>query len=222
MRTILRLRKEAASQRGVQDRIADFITAFSGSMPFLWLQMVLFVAWIALNPGRLGITPFDPFSYGMLTMIVSLEAIFLATFVLVSQNRFSREADFRADLDLHIGLLTEHELTRSLRMLDAIQDKLGIANDADTELADLELETRPEDVLAELERLHQRAELKLTDHQPLLRRTRARSRCAARAPAAQVTVALTACAKCIGSQGCAKSHLHYRMPPLPLTASHTS
>ena len=84
--------------------------------------------------------------------------------MLISQNRLSREADFRADLDLHIGLLTEHELMRSLRMLDAIQDKLGIANDADTELADLELENRPENVLAELERLHQRAERKLPDH----------------------------------------------------------
>ena len=164
MRTILRLRKKAARQRGIQDRIADFITAFSGSMPFLWLHVAWFVAWISINSGRLSITPFVPFPYGLLTMIVSLEAIFLATFVLVSQNRFSREADFRADLDLHIGLLTEHELTRSLRMLDAIQDKLGIANDADAELADLELETRPEDVLAELERRHQRAERKLPDH----------------------------------------------------------
>ena len=164
MRTILRLRKKAASQRGVQDRIADFITAFSGSMQFLWLHVAWFVAWIALNSGRVGLAPFDPFPFGLLTMTVSLEAIFLSTFVLISQNRLSREADFRADLDLHIGLLTEHELMRSLRMLDAIQDKLGIANDADTELADLELETRPEDVLAELEHLHQRAERKLTDH----------------------------------------------------------
>jgi len=77
--------------------------------------------------------------------------------VLISQNRLSREADFRADLDLHIGLLSEHELTRSLRMLDAIQDKLGIANNADAELAELELDTLPEDVLAELERLQSRA-----------------------------------------------------------------
>jgi len=98
-------------------------------------------------------------------MIVSLEAIFLSTFVLISQNRLSAEAERRADLDLHIGLLTEHELTRALHMLDAIQDKLGIENDADSELADLEMETKPEDVLAEIERLQQRAyggELTLT------------------------------------------------------------
>ena len=63
----------------------------------------------------------------------------------------------RADLDLHIGLLTEHELTRVLQMLDAIQDKMGIENHAESELADLEMETRPEDVLAEIERLQRRA-----------------------------------------------------------------
>ena len=90
-------------------------------------------------------------------MVVSLEAIFLSTLVLISQNRLSEEAERRADLDLHIGLLTEHELTRVLQMLDAIQDKMGIENDADSELADLEMETRPEDVLAEIARLQQRA-----------------------------------------------------------------
>jgi len=97
-----------------------------------------------------------PFPYGLLTMVVSLEAIFLSTFVLISQNRLSQEVEHRADLDMHIGLLTEHELTRVLQMLDAIQDKLGIENDEDSELADLEMETRPEDVLAEIERLQQR------------------------------------------------------------------
>jgi len=110
-----------------------------------------------LNTGRFGVPPFDPFPYGLLTMVVSLEAIFLATFVLISQNRLSAEAEHRADLDLHIGLLTEHELTRVLQMLDIMQDKMGIKNHADSELADLEMETRPEDVLAEIERLQQRA-----------------------------------------------------------------
>jgi uncharacterized membrane protein len=90
-------------------------------------------------------------------MIVSLEAIFLSAVVLISQNRLSREIERRADLDLHIGLLTEHELTRVLQMLDAIQRKMGIAADGAGELADLEMETKPEDVLAEIERLQERA-----------------------------------------------------------------
>ena len=130
------------------------MTSFSGSMVFVYLHILWFGAWLFVNTGRVGIPPFDPFPYGLLTMIVSLEAIFLSTFVLISQNRFSDEADRRAELDLQIGLLAEHELTRVLQMLDAIQDKLGIENDADSELADLEMETRPEDVLAEIDRVH--------------------------------------------------------------------
>lgn len=157
IRTIIRLRLKAARERTVQDRIADGITLFSGRMLFAYMHVVWFAVWILLNSGRFGIAPFDPFPYGLLTMIVSLEAIFLSTFVLVSQNRMSVESEHRADLDLHIGLLTEHELTRVLQMLDAIQDKLGIDNDTDSELADLEMETRPEDVLAEIARLQQDA-----------------------------------------------------------------
>jgi uncharacterized membrane protein len=90
-------------------------------------------------------------------MIVLLEAIFLSTFVLISQNRLGEETEHRADLDLHIGLLTEHELTRVLQILDAIQDKMGIESHEESDLADLEMETRPEDVLIEIERLQQRA-----------------------------------------------------------------
>jgi uncharacterized membrane protein len=154
IRTITRLRLQTARERTVQARLADAITSFSGSMPFVYLHIFWFGAWLLVNTGRVGLPPFDPFPYGLLTMIVSLEAIFLSTFVLISQNRFSDEADRRAELDLQIGLLAEHELTRVLQMLDAIQDKLGIENDADSELADLEMETRPEDVLAEIDRVH--------------------------------------------------------------------
>jgi uncharacterized membrane protein len=156
IRTLIRLRLDAARERGLQDRIADVITSFSGRMSFVYVHIFWFGAWILLNTGRFGVPPFDPFPYGLLTMVVSLEAIFLATFVLISQNRLSRDAEHRADLDMHIGLLTEHELTRVLQMLDAIQGKLGIEGDEDNELADLEMETRPEDVLAEIERLQQR------------------------------------------------------------------
>ncbi|HEX9074757.1 MAG TPA: DUF1003 domain-containing protein [Anaerolineae bacterium] len=157
IRTIIQLRQKAALKRSPQDRLADAITSVSGRMVFAYVHIVWFVVWILLNTGRLGVAAFDPFPYGLLTMIVSLEAIFLSTFVLISQNRLSAEAERRADLDLHIGMLTEYELTRVLHMLDAIQDKMGIANDGDSELADLEKETKPEDVLAEIERLELRA-----------------------------------------------------------------
>jgi uncharacterized membrane protein len=157
IRTIIQLRLNAALARSWHDRLADAITSFSGHMVFAYVHVVWFGIWILLNTGYVGVRPFDPFPYGLLTMIVSLEAIFLATFVLISQNRLSAEAEHRADLDLHIGLLTEHELTRVLQMLDAIQHKLNIVDDADSDLADLEMETKPEDVLAEIARLQQRA-----------------------------------------------------------------
>ena len=153
IRTIIHLRTRAAHERGLQSRIADLITSFSGRMIFVYVHILWFGIWIILNTGRFGIHPFDPFPYGLLTMVVSLEAIFLSTFVLISQNRLAEETERRADLDLHIGLLTEHELTRVLQMLDAIQDKLGIIDHENSELADLEMETKPEDVLAEIHRL---------------------------------------------------------------------
>jgi uncharacterized membrane protein len=153
IRTIIHLRTKAARERSLQGRIADSITSVSGRMVFAYVHIVWFGGWILLNTGRFGVRVFDPFPYGLLTMIVSLEAIFLSTFVLISQNRLGEETERRADLDLHIGLLTEHELTRVLQMLDAIQDKLGIVDHENSELADLEMETKPEDVLAEIHRL---------------------------------------------------------------------
>lgn len=157
IRTIIRLRVKAANKRNLQDRVADLITSFSGHIVFVYVHIVWFGAWIVLNTGKIGVHPFDPFPYGLLTMVVSLEAIFLSTFVLISQNRLSEDSEYRANLNLQISLVTEHEVTRVLQMLDAIQDKMGIENDEDSELADLEMETKPEDVLVEIERLQQLA-----------------------------------------------------------------
>jgi uncharacterized membrane protein len=153
IRTIIHLRTKDARERSLQGRIADAITSFSGRMIFAYVHIVWFGLWILLNTGQFGLPAFDPFPYGLLTMVVSLEAIFLSTFVLISQNRQAEETERRADLDLHIGLLTEHELTRVLQMLDAIQKKMGIVDHKNSELADLEMETKPEDVLAEIHRL---------------------------------------------------------------------
>lgn len=157
IRTMIRLRREAYAQRGIQDRAADWITAFAGSPAFIHVHTLWFLLWVILNTGWLGVRAFDPFPYGLLTMVVSLEAIFLSTLVLITQNRVSAEAERRTELDLQIGLITEHELTRVLQMLGAIQDKLGIDDHAASELADLEMETKPEDVMAEIERLRHAA-----------------------------------------------------------------
>ena len=158
IRTILRLRATLSANRTAQDRIADAITAVSGRLAFVYIHMLWFGGWILLNTGWFGVKVFDPFPYGLLTMVVSLEAIFLSTFVLISQNRLSEEADRRADLDLHVGLLTEVELTKLLKMMHAVHDKLGIERDEveRAELADLELPTSAEEVLAEMEKLQRR------------------------------------------------------------------
>lgn len=161
IRTIIRLRRKTAMERSLQDRIADSVTAFSGQTLFVYLHVVWFLFWILVNEGYFGVQPFDPFPYGLLTMIVSLEAIFLSAFVLISQNRLAADAERRADLDLQIGLLTEHELTTALRMLHSIHHKLGIAVDDDHELADLEMETKPEDVLAEIARVEKRPSVRM-------------------------------------------------------------
>jgi uncharacterized membrane protein len=152
IRTIINNRRAAAGRRTAEERIADAITDFSGRMYFVYFHIVWFAIWISINLGIFGIKPFDPYPFGLLTMIVSLEAIFLSTFVLISQNRLSAEADRRADLDLQIGLLTEYEITRILNMLDAIQDKMGINNESDVELLELEKIVHPEDVLEVMER----------------------------------------------------------------------
>ena len=152
--TLERLRETQAKRRPLQSVLADAITSFSGRMAFIYLHALWFGAWIAVNQGLVpGVRPFDRFPYGLLTMIVSLEAIFLSTFVLISQNRLGEASERRADLHLQIGLLTEHEVTRVLQLLDAVRQQMGIVVEGDAELAQLEVETRPEDVLAEIHRL---------------------------------------------------------------------
>jgi uncharacterized membrane protein len=159
IRKIIQIRLKTAKDQNIQDRIATGMTSFSGSMKFFYIHVMWFFLWFMLNSGHLWITPFDPYPYGFLTVVVSLEAIFLATFVLISQNLLAKESERLTDLGLQTGLLTEHELTRVLQMLRAIQNKIGISNDQDSNLADadLEKETKLEDVLAEIERLQRRA-----------------------------------------------------------------
>jgi len=158
IRKIIQVRLKSVREQSLHDRIAHGMTAFSGTMIFFYLHVALFCIWILFNTGRIGITPFDPLPYGLLNMFVSMEAIFLTTFVLISQNLLGKEAARLTDLGLQTGLLTEHELTRVLQMLRAIQIKIGITNDLDSDLADadLEMETNLEDVLSEIERLQLR------------------------------------------------------------------
>ncbi|MFD8077401.1 DUF1003 domain-containing protein [Streptomyces sp. NPDC059718] len=97
-----------ARGRGAQDRVADAITAFAGSMAFVYVHIVWFAVWILLNQGLVGPgAVFDPYPFGLLTMIVSLEAIFLSTFVMVSQNRQAARDNIRADLAFETNVRSE-------------------------------------------------------------------------------------------------------------------
>ena len=152
--TLIELRRQVEEHRSLQDRIADGVTRFAGSMLFVYLHLVWFTVWIVVNLGGLAwlqIHVFDAFPFGLLTLIVSLEAIFLSTFVLLSQNRQGMASDERADLDLQINLLAEHEITRILALVDAIADHLGLEAGKDPEIEELKQEVKPDLVIRELE-----------------------------------------------------------------------
>jgi uncharacterized membrane protein len=101
-------RNLVAAVAKAQDRAADRVTAFAGSLRFVYLHSIWFGIWVVVNAGLLGTSvEFDKFPFGLLTMIVSLEAIFLSTFVMVSQNRQSARADIRSELDFETNLRSE-------------------------------------------------------------------------------------------------------------------
>lgn len=130
VKLIAELEERALATRSVGEKIGDAASRVIGSMPFVVFHLIWFAAWILLNLGAIpGIEPFDEFPFGLLTLVVSLEAIFLSLFLLISQNRMTRQADKRSHLDLQINLLAEAETTKILRMLEAIADKVGVSEE---------------------------------------------------------------------------------------------
>lgn len=105
-------------------RIADWIAWFSGSMQFLILNALVFIVWIAINIFPLGIERFDPFPFGLLTMIVSLEAIFLSCFVLISQNRQSEKDHIRSDVEYEVNIKAELEIAHLHEKVDHIHEQM--------------------------------------------------------------------------------------------------
>jgi uncharacterized membrane protein len=147
----MEVRRQLELQRSFQERAVDAITAFAGSISFVYLHVLLFGGWLVLNSGLiLGIDPFDPFPFVMLAMWASVEAIFLSTFVLITQNRMARVAERRAELDLQISLLSEHEITRLLSMVEAIGSHLGV-HLSDQGLEELKKDVAPEEVLDKID-----------------------------------------------------------------------
>jgi len=144
-----RAREAVATTR--QEKVVVAITSFMGSMPFVYLHAALYGAWVLAAFGVLtGIPKFDP-SFAGLATTASIEAIFLSTFVLISQNRMTEAADKRADLDLHISLLTEHELTKLTEMVEAVAAHFDITTANHPELSEIKKDVALERVLDEIE-----------------------------------------------------------------------
>src|SRR3954447_24611630 len=153
-RNILLLQDRSRQQEArasTEERIARAITDFTGSMRFVYLHVAIFAVWIVLNLRWIpGIPAWDP-TFVILAMIASVEAIFLSTFVLISQNRMAAAADKRADLDLQVSLLAEHEVTKLATLVAGIAERMGVRTEADKELDEITQDVAPEAVLDEIE-----------------------------------------------------------------------
>jgi len=147
---IKQLEEATKQQRSRSDLIAEAIARFCGSMTFVWVHVGWFGVWVVLNvlPGFRHI---DPFPFTFLTLVVSLEAIFLSTFILISQNHDTKISERRNHLDLQINLLSEQENTRMLEILRAIAQKVGCEIPHGPEVEFLSAETHPEKVAAQIE-----------------------------------------------------------------------
>ncbi|HVF17394.1 MAG TPA: DUF1003 domain-containing protein [Steroidobacteraceae bacterium] len=145
-----RQRKEA-SARTPQQRIAYSITSFAGSLPFVFIHAVLVIGWVVINVGWTPMKPFDP-TFVILATVASVEAIFLTSFVLITQNQMQVDADRRADLDLQVSLLAEHEVTRLISITRRMANETGVALEDEPELDDLECDIAPEQVLDSLQK----------------------------------------------------------------------
>jgi uncharacterized membrane protein len=156
---IVEMQRKVTEARTLGGRIADGITDFTGSMAFVYVHIVWFGAWVLLNVGLIHlprISEFDKFPFSLLTMIVSLEAIFLSTFVLISQNRLACASEKRAELDLQVNLLAEQKATKVLEMLDQLAHQLDNMSNrsnfkTDPELEALKVSPEPQEVLQVIE-----------------------------------------------------------------------
>lgn len=139
---IMRLEQDAIEGRSPAEHLADKVTKAAGSTPFVIFHILWFGGWVLVNVGLIpGVASFDPFPFSFLTLVVSLEAIFLTLLVLMSQNRMTKEADKRARLDLQLNILAEQEATMILRMVQRISRHLGLEEETDAESPLLEEKT---------------------------------------------------------------------------------
>ena len=144
-------RRRDEQQKSREDRIAQAVSSFAGRMRFVYLQLVIVALWVTVNLGWIGFIPrFDP-SFVILATVSSVEALFLGAFILIRQNRMAALADQRADLDLHINLLTEHELTQLLALVADIAEKLNVKGEAVASVDEFKRNVHPDEVLQRMD-----------------------------------------------------------------------
>lgn len=145
-----RRRAEDRTRAGVEQRLAAAITRFSGSMPFVYAHAALYGAWVVANLGWIAsVEPWDS-TFVALAMIASVEAIFLSTFILITQNRMAAQADRRAELDVQISLLAEAEITKLVELTSEIARRLDVPA-AEQEIEEMKRRVEPEAVLDAIE-----------------------------------------------------------------------
>jgi len=149
--TVVRLEQASMERRSLGERVSDLFTRFMGTMSFVVFHLLLFGVWFMVSLGWTPLKPFDPFPFGILTLIVSAEGVLLAIFVLVSQNRMSRQANERAHLNLQIDILAEQETTKLLQKVQSLLDHFGVERSPDDHEAErLSQETHVEALVGEL------------------------------------------------------------------------
>lgn len=155
------LEAKSLRSRSIGTKIADSLTTKTSTPAFLFFNALFFFFWIGLNTGLIpGIIPFDPYPFGFLTMVVSLEAIFLSIFVLISQNRAAQIATLREELQLRINVITEQEMTKTLQILDKMRHKMGITT-TDAELDKMTQDIDTYDIQRSIEEQLKRADQSL-------------------------------------------------------------
>ena len=144
--TVARMENDFLEARTITDRIGDAVAGFAGTMTFVILHVIGLTLWFTINLGLFPfITPFDPYPFVLMAVIVSIEGVLLSTFILMKQNRMSRRADERNHLNLQVDLLAEKEITKILQMQRRICHHLGIDAD-DPEARELSQHTAVEDL----------------------------------------------------------------------------
>ena len=147
------IKAKADAKRTFSEKMADVMTSSFGSITFLILNICLFAVWILIHTAPINFIPeFDPFPFSFLTLVVSLEAIILSIFVLISQNRSSKIDDLREETDLQINLMISNEITKLMKMMAILLEKNGVDLSQDPELREMLKPISEEEIEKKLEK----------------------------------------------------------------------